>query len=70
MAVAAGAKGGMNLTAPLAGMDDRAAIRCMAVIDGFDYFKMLFRHTIAETLNILRTVHFEDIVCARHGILP
>lgn len=38
MAVAAGAKECMHPTAALAGIDDRAAVRCAAMVDGLDYF--------------------------------
>ena len=50
----------MNPTTVFAGVNDRAAIRCPAVADGLDHFKMLFRYPIVETLKIFLSVCFID----------
>jgi hypothetical protein len=52
MAVTTGAKGFVHPAAVPAGVDDRTAIRCPAVVDGLDHFKMLFRYPIVKPLNI------------------
>ena len=67
MAVTTGAKGFVHPAAVPAGVDDRTAIRCPAVVDGLDHFKMLFRYPIVETLNIFWAVCFKDIINCHHG---
>lgn len=69
MTVAAGTRKIVNPPASPAGKDRRAAVRCAAVGDGVDNFKMLWGHAIAEALDILGTICFENIVNCDHGRL-
>jgi hypothetical protein len=69
VSVAARTKDGMNLSAMLTIIDGSAAIRCAALVDGLDHFKMLFGHTNAKAFDILRAVYFKDVINCRHGYL-